>query len=725
MVIYSAHWVSPNYVKKSLSTSTVVTDKYNRLLEMTLTEDEKFRYWQPLDKIPKAYIEAILSKEDRWFKFHPGVNPVALLRASLKHFFSGDTAGASTVTMQLARLYYKIQSKSYRGKLLQIIRAFQLELLLTKKEILEAYLNLVPMGGNKEGVAAGSLLYFDQWPSQLNQKQLHFLVDLPQNPNQFFQLAKRNNLKIKSKPIFQARHFSRHIRTTGGEKRRLRSSLDRELQQATKKILREYVRGVKKYNINNATALLVEISTGEIKSYVGSSDFFNDSIGGQVDGLQAKRSPGSTLKPFIYGLAMDQGLIIPQSIVYDSPLPYRTPENYDGTLKGPMTVEEALISSRNIPAVDINNQLTSPSLFEFLQHAGMAIDHEKSFYGSSIALGSLELSALEIAKLYLILANNGKVSELNFFPRAPSEQETYLMSPASAVIIKDILKKHPRPHFQQSDPYAARRGEVFWKTGTSFGFRDAWAVGIWGDYVLLTWLGDFKSVSNSHLIGYHMAGPLLFKLVDYLRQSGFYQAEADFMHLYSPQVSEVEVCTVSGKIPHPFCPHKKSSLFITHKSPVEKCPIHRKIRITENGLRSCQREGGTEQVYEFFSSQKRKLYRNFGLKLNPPPAFEPACQKMALTHIEGTKPVIISPKLGYTYMVEPARNRASIKIQAKADIDSDKLSWYLDGKLIKKAGAEDTFVIKLNSGEYLLKAVDQQGRMSERVFKVQNAFKKL
>lgn len=747
------HRVIPNFVKTNTPSSKQILDTNGKIIRLTLSSDEKFRLWTDFQDISDEFKKAIQEKEDKFFVFHFGINPVSFVRASIKYIFNKKGPGASTITMQLARLYYHLKTRQLGGKLKQILYATLLELSLSKEEIFEAYLNLIPMGKNIEGISTASKYYLGKSSKKLNEFEVALFTLIPQSPKRYSYIGKKNfnelsklmapllplytrsnieeflkDLKLRNKRPFLAPHFSElvlsRISSSKAIGNSVYTSLDLGLQNSIDGILKKYINDSKSKGLHNATSLIVDSRTGEIVSYIGSKDFFNKEIHGQVDGILAKRSPGSTLKPFIYGLAFDQGLYTPQSIVFDSPLAFRTPENYDRTYKGPMSIEEALVTSRNIPAVFVNSKLNSPNLFDFLEMSGVKINHGVKYYGSSIALGALEMSSLELAKLYVLLAENGQLKEISPFSVNKKNENTYLLSPEASILVKDILRKHQRPDFKRMAQFTNNIGDVYWKTGTSFGFRDAWATGIWGNYVIINWVGDFKSTSNPYLVGSLTAAPLFFKIIDFLRSKNLYSIDDDIKHNFSNKLTNVKVCTVSGKIPNEFCPHRKSTLYIPHVSPIEKCKIHRRISISnKTGLRVCPKYTGKsfKKVYEFFNTEKIQLYQRFGLKLSLPPKFEKICSESIQNNLIGIAPQIISPKIGFTYIIEKDQNSTIIPLKVKSDSDVNRLTWYIDGELVKKSIPGNPSSLILKAGIYQLKVIDDKGRIGHRVLKLENS----
>lgn len=437
------------HLRDSLPRSIALYAKNGELLRLTTAVDGQYRLWVPLTEIDPRLVEAVQLYEDKWFGWHIGINPIALIRAGFATYHGKVRQGGSTITMQLARRLYRIHSQTLGGKLKQLAVAMWLEARYSKHEILEAYLNLAPYGANIEGVGAASLIYFHKRAQQLTLPEVLMLAVIPQNPRKRgatreqyispYLLTAREHLWrrwlkrypdainyraeiqfaskvfLRSQLPFRAPHFTDSLLRKGisGE---VLTTLDMRVQSTAERLLAQYLDNVRNTGINNAAVLLLDRDSGAVRALIGSSDYFNQNISGQVNGVAAKRSPGSTLKPFIYGLALDQGLLHPLTILKDMPTTFGpfSPENFDGHFLGPITAQDALVRSRNVPAVALAAKLTRPTLYEFLQQAGVTKLASEQRYGLTLALGGGELTMEELARLYLMLANKGVALPLHY-----------------------------------------------------------------------------------------------------------------------------------------------------------------------------------------------------------------------------------------------------------------------------------------------------------------------
>jgi penicillin-binding protein 1C len=446
----------------------------------------------------------------------------------------------------------------------------------------------------------------------------------------------------------------------------------------------------------------------QVKALIGSADYRNEAIAGQVNGVFSKRSPGSTLKPFIYGLALDQGLIHSATILKDAPKSFGafSPENFDGRFTGPISAQDALIRSRNVPAVELASRLSRPSLYDFLKMAGVQKLASESHYGLALVLGGGDVTMAELAQLNAMLANRGQWQELRYLADQNADQKPplTLLSTAASFITLDMLRQTPRP-----DTYAPARPAVAWKTGTSWGFRDAWTAGVFGRYVLVVWVGNFDGTGNPAFVGIEAAAPLFMRIVDALRAERLDPGEMVFTQ--PPDLQRVEVCTASGDLPNDACPVRSQAWFIAGKSPIRKSTLHRNILIdTRTGKMACSPVPHTKsEVFEYWPSDMAAIFKRAGMPLRQPPA--DICGNES--DIQGP-PSIVAPLSGVVHM-RRVNKMEPIYLRAEAGANSATLLWFVDNALIghSKPGEALTWSPP-QSGKYLLRVVDAQGRSDTR-----------
>ena len=719
------------------------------LLRITLAADEQYRVWTPLDQIEPRLVDAVKLYEDRWFRWHPGVNPASLVRGAWTSYSGGTRRGASTLTMQLARRLYRIDSGSARGKLKQIAAALWLEARYSKRDLLEAYLNLAPYGGNIEGVGAASLVYFGKRAAHLSLPESLALAVIPQNPNRrgaseaawpiALQGARERlwqtwlqkhgasatrdaemDLPLKLRSVkqlpFGAPHAVQTLLTQLPARPQTTLSLHGPTQAAVERAIRQFIERRQAVGVRNAAALLVDPSTMQVKAWVGSADYFNGAIDGQVNATTAKRSPGSTLKPFIYGLGLDQGVLHPRTILKDAPTSFGTysPENFDGRFEGPISAQEALIKSRNIPAVAVSARLSQPTLYGFLKQAGVSKLASEQHYGLALTLGGGELSMEELATLYAMLPNGGELSPLSFVSEAQQKKPRRLLSEEAAFITLDMLSRNPRP-----DTGVPAFPGVAWKTGTSWGFRDAWTAGVFGRYVLVVWVGNFDGSSNAAFVGVQTAAPLFFSIVDSLRSQGL---DPGAMARTTPaNLARVQVCAASGDLPNAHCKDLANTWFIPGKSPIKVSTLHREVFIDQaSGRAVCAPGPGVRsEVFEFWGTDMLQLFAQAGLPRRIPPVARcDAARTDALAAGDG--PQIVAPLRGANYVLRLAQP-TPLSLRANA-AQAGPLYWFADAAFVGEAQAgKDLNWSPPAAGRYVLSVVDAQGVTDTREVAVEFA----
>jgi len=531
----------PPTLEPSGRSSVMVVDRAGTLLRPFTTPAGRWRLPVTSDDVDPRYLELLLAYEDKRFHEHFGVDPWAMIRAAGQFLATGQiVSGGSTLTMQTARLLDDRHERTLDRKLVEMAHALQLERRLSKDEILDRYLALAPFGGNLEGVRAASLAYFGREPARLTLGQAALLVALPQAPESRrpdrhperaraardrvldrvaeagaitrheAEEAKRERVPTARRPVpMHAPHLARRLVTTEPDVAIHQTTLDARLQRELETLAGEWTATLGPYL--SAAILVADMESGEIRATVGSADFLSTNRQGHIDMTRAVRSPGSTLKPFIYGLAFEGGIAHPETLIEDRPIrfgDYR-PENFDDTFHGTVTIREALEASLNVPAVAVLDAIGPNRLAVRLKGAGATIRLPRIEAPSlAIGLGGLGLTLEDLAGLYTALARGGQPIAL----RAVAMDETSdpaagtgerLLDRRAAWLVADVLRGTPPPE-------NARGGEIAYKTGTSYGYRDAWAVGFDGKTVVAVWVGRPDAAPVPGLTGRTAAAPLLF-----------------------------------------------------------------------------------------------------------------------------------------------------------------------------------------------------------------------
>jgi penicillin-binding protein 1C len=756
--------------------SIAVHDRDGALLRLTLAADGTYRLPVSLDDVSPKLIDAVLLYEDRQFFRHPGVNGWSLLRGAWLTFAVGERRiGGSTLTMQLARRLHDLDSSSLSGKLQQVLRALELEAKYGKREILEAYLNLAPYGGNVEGVGAASQVYFHRRAADLTLPEALTLAVVPQNPTQRRPRADNAALVTARTRLFAAWR-TRHgvsaaeaaavgapllihapaalpfaaphavqallAQPAPAARTRIDTTLDLRTQRLVERQLRAFVARQRRLGVSNAAALLVDVRDLAVVASVGSAAFADATIAGQNDGTRARRSPGSALKPFIYALAIDQGLVHPMTVLKDTPQAFgpQSPENFDGEFTGPVSVQEALVRSRNVPAVAVGLQLREPAFRDFLAAGGVARLEDASHYGLALYLGGAEVTMRELAALYAALANGGLWQPLRDEAGAVRTAPRRLLSEAASWVTLDMLAHNPRPAQAFANGAVRAAGPVYWKTGTSNGFRDAWSAGVFDHYVLVVWVGNFDGRPNPAFVGLQTAAPLFFQLVDALRATRPRAAEGgaltaadrpDSMLRPPAALRRVAVCADSGDLPNAACPRTVETWYLPGVSPIRVSTLHRALRIDRrSGLQACPGTPAADvrtEVYEFWGSDMLEQFERAGLPRRRVPALDPACAGTAAAGdaLAARAPEITSPLDGVSYLLRDAAPQAPpppLSLRATSDAGVEALFWFVDGAFVGRGTREHPAEwLPRVPGRYQIRVVDDAGRAARRELVVARA----
>ncbi|MBL8953687.1 MAG: penicillin-binding protein 1C [Myxococcaceae bacterium] len=717
-----------------------VYDRDGRLLRLSLAKGDTYRVFTPLEQMSRDLVDATLLYEDRWFYAHPGVNPWALLKGAVSTYVTGERRrGGSTLTMQLARLRYGIETRTVPGKALQILRAVQLELTYSKHDLLEAYLNLAPYGGNVEGAGAAARIYFHKDVLALSLPEAMSLAVMPQSPSARtpgarvepeslraarLKLAaawlterpatKREALAldeglqlhtVRDLPFLAPHAVERALATREGDA--LTLTLDGSLQAQLERKVAAYVERKAPLGVHNAAALLADAETGEVLAHVGSADFHDAAIFGQVDGVTAPRSPGSALKPIVYARALDEGLIHPRTLLKDVPMRFGSynPENFDSQYLGPMSATLALTRSRNVPAVELNLGLQR-DLHAVLSEVGVRGLGAKDWYGAGIVLGAVEISMEELTALYVALARGGAWSKLKRVRAEADGPVKSLVSAEAAELTLSMLSAHDATLELWTTPRDTVR--VAWKTGTSYAYRDAWTVGVAGRYVLAVWVGNFDGTPNPTFVGRVAAAPLFFDIVDGLRPRIVKPEGA--RRQVPVKLTEVEVCAASGKAPGPHCPHTVHTRVIPGVSPLGTCDVHRVFHVdVKSGERRCEKGPTTrDELFEVWPSDVAKLFARAGLPRKAPPVLAETCDGDEL--ISERPPRILSPQGEVTYHLRRDKpEQAKVPLLAHADGAAKSLTWFAGPEVVGTVKPGEPLEWSAPSGKYELRAVDDRG----------------
>jgi len=719
--------------------STAVYSKDGQLLRVFLSEDDYWRIHAPLDRISPFMRRAVVEYEDRWFYYHPGVNPVSLVRAAATNISAGRVVcGGSTITMQVARMM-EPKSRTYLSKLLEIFRALQIEMRYSKNEILEIYLNMAPYGGNVEGAAAAAYFYFGKSPSVLDRAEALSLAILPNSPTllrpdlHYDDFKKRRELvaarlrdsglispedyklavsldgpKNRTTPPLRAPHFARLATNEFPDTPNITTTLDLRIQGMCERTLRRHLDPLMARGITNGAVVVIENETRAVRAMVGSRDFFDSAHAGQVNGATAPRSPGSAMKPFAYALALDRGAISPRLLVNDVPVRYGaySPANYDGEYRGGVPAEEALKLSLNVPAVNLVAELRG-GFFSMLKKGGFTtLTRPRRHYGLPIVLGSCEATLLELSTLYSALADGGSYRRYRIAEDEELTAPVQLFSPGASYIISEILSEVRRPDLPNCWEFSINLPKVAWKTGTSYGHRDAWSVGYNPRYTVGVWTGNFSGVEAEDLVGSEIAAPILFDIFNLLSDGSQWFDRPR-------SVGVRNVCPLSGRPVSPDCPHSVEELYIYGVSPAKKCDMHRKILVdSDTGLRLSRGcTGGreyTEETLVVWPPRIATWMEREGYPVDVIPRAHPGC---ALSP-SGGPPVIVSPQGDYYLREDAPLEHQKILLDASVSNNVRELFWFVDGKLLASGPPPEKHFYYPQRGRHHIVCMDSEGRHS-------------
>ena len=703
-------WLWPLPPRMLGQDSAVVLYRDGSAAHVFLSGDQKWRIPATRADVDPDYLRALFALEDERFPWHMGVDPIAVGRAVASNVSRGRVvSGASTLTMQLARML-EPRPRVLTSKAIEATRALQLEIRLGKEAILEQYLSYLPFGRNVEGIEAASFWYFGHSAKDLSRAEVATLLAVPQDPNRRFP-SPENEARLTAAraeilyrleaagvyapstdplPPVPARiqtiprlapHAALWMHRKLPGLSRLRSTLDGGLQRRVEKVL-ERVRAERAAEgIHNVAVVVVDHKSAELRALAGNFDFWDREHGGQILSFDEPRSPGSTLKPFVYAAAIDRGIALPGFLVPDAPVHFGSysPENYDGTWSGMVSLEESLSRSLNVPFIHLLQQVGVEPFLGMLRKGGVKhLNGNPGYYGLSLVAGGVELTPLELAGLYTALAEDGHYRPLRWQANSEEMEGTPVLSPGAAWLTRRALRLRDRPDFPTRAAVAMPAG-IHWKTGTSFGNRDAWAVGSGERYTVVVWLGNLDNSSSSHLIGSEVAAPLLFDLLDGLD---------DRVRSEDPAPAElvpVRVCALSGHPPSTACGEQRTALARVEKVPTEACPYHKNVEIDVRGFRvhpACrQGPSRVESRVAWPATVKAWLGSRFSSESEVPP-WAIGCEAPA------GRPSIRSPSPGMVLSLIPGMPADDQEVPLESVGGDAPYTWFVDGKMWGQGNGE-------------------------------------
>ncbi len=738
--------------------STVALDGEGRLLGARISADQQWRFPESTE-VPEKFRKAILCYEDRWFRYHPGFNPVAMARAVYLNTKSGRiVSGGSTISMQVIRLARKNRDRTYVEKILEISLAFLMELTHSKKEILRLYASHAPFGGNVIGLEAAAWRYFGVSASSLSWAEAATLAVLPNSPGLIYpgrnprnlmakrnrlldrlwyegvidpgtcELAKSEPLPIKPYPLPRlAPHLLVRLTKEGYKGRKVITTIDAGLQERVNNILEQHGIQLAANEIHNAAAIVVEVNTGNVLAYTGNlrqtgkTDYGND-----VDVIISPRSTGSILKPFLYAAMLNDALILPNTLIPDIPVQIGgfIPENYNLTYDGAVPAKRALSRSLNIPAVKMLQTYGYTPFYKLLKNIGMSsLNKPADHYGLAIILGGAEAKLWDLAGMYASMArtlNHFSPDHLGY-NKADFHPPVLLPDPdvkmlkydshsswfdaASIWLTFEAMVEVARPDEEAQWQQFSSSHKIAWKTGTSFGNRDAWSVGVTPEYVIAVWVGNASGEGRPGLTGIGVAAPILFDIFKTLPATSWFRTPVG-------EMVKIPVCSYSGYRASSICEFKDSAWVQKNGIRTAACPFHQLIHLDKSGQYQVNSECESTDhiqnvswfvlppVQEWYFRTKNPFYRTL-------PPFRPGC-----TGSGGNRNMdLIYPKDGsMLYVPVDLDGKTGSAVFKAAHHDPDALIyWHLDDKFIGSTRQSHQMALSPNRGFHRLTLVDQNG----------------
>ena len=752
-------------------TSTVTEDKSGKLLSAVIAADGQWRFPE-VDEVPDKFKQAIIAFEDERFNYHPGIDPLAILRASKQNISAGRVvSGGSTLTMQVIRLSRKGQGRTFWEKLVEVFLATRLELRSSKAEILALYASHAPFGGNVVGLEAASWRYFGRPPDQLSWAEATTLAVLPNAPalihpgrNRDALKAKRDRTLVKLKDLGiinttdlelavaeplpdrplaipqVAPHLLNYVmKHRYGEK--VRTSISYHQQTLVEQIVAEHLNQLKANKVFNAAAMVMDVETGEVLAFVGNDPFSSTGEHGErVDVIQSRRSSGSILKPLLFAAMLQDGKIMPGTLVPDIPTYYGdyVPTNYDESFRGAVPAREALARSLNVPAVRMLKDYGVERFQNVLQRAGLTtIDRSADTYGLSLILGGAEVSLWDLCGMYASLAR-----QLNHYTDNSAKYFTTDVHPPRVYISDTTLYKAPSFHNGQEGANGIGAGAIYemfnamaevvrpdevgawqrfgssqkvaWKTGTSYGFRDAWAVGVTPKYVVGVWAGNADGEGRPGLTGVSAAGPILFDVLEQLDRSAWFDQPYDDM-LFTA------ICKKSGHIPDQHCVDIDTVWVPRTTLRTEACPYHILVHLDKEGKHRVTDQ--CEEVYNMQHVPWFKLppvmewyYKSYDPSYTTLPPYKEGC----VTPLTDKPMDLVRPRKNAVVYVPigAGGEKEQVVFELSHRYADAEVHWHLDDRYIGSTTGFHQIALDPPPGAHTLYIVDNEGNVLQSKFRV-------
>jgi penicillin-binding protein 1C len=742
--------------------STLVTDRNGELLGARIASDGQWRF-PPTDSVPDKYRTCLIAFEDRYFRYHPGVNPFSLGRAMVQNIKSGRVvSGGSTITMQTVRLMRK-NKRTYFEKFIEIILATRLEFSYSKNRIIALYASHAPMGGNVVGIDAAAWRYFGHDTRSLSWAEAATLAVLPNSPslmhfgrNRDGLINKRNRLLRKlldsgtitqtdyvlaiAEPLPENPHplpqIAPHLVTRfylSQEGTHMHSTIDKSLQLQANDVLERWNVEFSQNNIQNLAALIVDLEKNEVISYIGNVNFNNQQSGNQVDIIQSPRSTGSILKPFLYCAMLQEGVLLPTELLPDIPVSIGgfSPKNFSLQYDGAVHADEALARSLNVPSVVSLRRYGVPKFYDFLKKIGITtLNRPADYYGLSLILGGAEGTLWDVAQAYGYMAHaitnlpntefrldfDDRFRRRDARPGRDTRPCVSTLNAGAAWLTLQALTNVNRP--EEIDwQFIPSMRKVAWKTGTSFGFRDAWAVGVTPKYLVAVWTGNASGEGRPGLTGARTSAQVMFDLFNLLPPTSWFETP------YS-DLTEVVVCRESGCLMGLHCPPSSADTILAPIKAVQGnvCNYHKLVHVSEDEryrvYEHCAGGRGIRSVswfvlppsWEWYYKQHYPSYRSL-------PPFSPECRDGASVEVMQFIYPYPNSIIKITKQLDGSRGKAVFELAHRNH--STRVFWHLDNEYIGETSDVHQMELSPDAGYHVLTVVDEAGNSLVCKFKVE------
>jgi len=742
--------------------STVLEDANGQLLGARIATDEQWRFPHN-DSLPDKLSQAIITFEDKRFYKHIGIDFLALGRAIKQNFNKNKiVSGASTISMQVIRMHRKGQARTIIEKIIEIILATRLELRYSKAKILALYLCNTPYGGNVVGMDAAAWKYYGRNVYSLSWAEVATLAVLPNSPalihpgkNRKKLLQKRNRLlkslenngviekltyklaiteNLPNKPL-PLPSYTPHLLEENRKNNHnsiVKTTIERSLQKKANHILKQHIHRLQDNGIENMAALVIRPSTGKIVAYVGNIPDCKQINSCQVDMIHAHRSTGSIIKPILYSIMIDEGKLTPSQLIPDIPMYFHnfSPKNYDKSYKGSVKAQSALAQSLNIPFTYLLQKYSYQKFYFRLKKMGFStLNKPSSHYGLSLILGGAETTIWDLGRIYSNMARSlidfelqsGKVDVQQFRNITYKQTDRNIQYTDQAYLdvaaiwnTFDAMLEVNRPGQEQFWRNFSSKQKIAWKTGTSFGFRDAWAVGISPEFVVVTWVGNADGEGRPNIIGARAAGPIMFDIFNTIsKKNTWFTPPYDALH-------NIIICKQSGHIALPHCEFKDTIQTTKMGLNNSSCPhcqlLHLNKEQTQQVNSTCY--SPTEMLHKSYfilPPQQEWYYKSHHPEYKPKPPFSPECETISTTNLSITYPNV-GTKIYIPIGIDG--NKSSVIFKAKHNDPNATLFWHIDQQYHTSTTQSHEIVLDISKGNHILTVVDNIGESKSVAFQI-------